>query len=163
MHRYSSLLIWSVPLGQRGHVEMVLCVLCTKCTLHSNHRLTLWYYNTQNFPPVAAIFSLHTPASHSAQKYILRWKTTYWENLFLSYTFYLNRFRKYVPYGFPTINFCNPGVHFETPCIITRSVLFWNDLFWRSVMKRSLITWIVNRFWKDTRYSHPQSEIIDAP
>jgi len=35
VHRYSSLLQWSVPLGQRGHVAMVLCVLCTKCTLHS--------------------------------------------------------------------------------------------------------------------------------
>ena len=28
-HRYSSLLQWSVPLGQRGHVAMLLCVLCT--------------------------------------------------------------------------------------------------------------------------------------
>jgi hypothetical protein len=26
-------------------------------------------------------------------------------------------FRKYVSYGFPIINFCNPGVHYETPCI----------------------------------------------
>ena len=40
VHRYSSLLQWYVPLGQRGHVAMVLCILCTKCTLHSNHRLT---------------------------------------------------------------------------------------------------------------------------
>jgi hypothetical protein len=22
-------------------------------------------------------------------------------------------------YGFPIINFCNPGVHYETPCILT--------------------------------------------
>jgi hypothetical protein len=51
VHRYSSLLQSSMPLGQRGHVVMVgripglvcrrvLCVLCTKCTLHSNHRLS---------------------------------------------------------------------------------------------------------------------------
>ena len=40
VHRYSSLLQWSVLLGQRGHVAMVLCVLCTKCALRSNHRLT---------------------------------------------------------------------------------------------------------------------------
>ena len=40
VQRYSSLLQRSVPLGQRGHVAMVLCVLCTKCTLHSNHSLT---------------------------------------------------------------------------------------------------------------------------
>ena len=40
VHQYSSLLQWSVPLGQRGRVTMVGRILCTKCTLHSNHRLT---------------------------------------------------------------------------------------------------------------------------
>ena len=39
VHRYTSLLQRSVPLGQRGHVAMVGRILCTKCTLHSNHRL----------------------------------------------------------------------------------------------------------------------------
>jgi hypothetical protein len=37
----------------------------------------------------------------------------------LSCSFYLYRFRKYVTYGFPIINFCNPGVHYETHCIKT--------------------------------------------
>ena len=46
VHRYSSLLQWSVTLGQRGHVIMMECILCTKCTLHSNYRLTVWYSNT---------------------------------------------------------------------------------------------------------------------
>jgi len=46
----------------------VLCLLCTKCTLHSNHRLTVWYSNTQNdLSPGAAIFSLHTIASPSGR------------------------------------------------------------------------------------------------
>jgi hypothetical protein len=36
---------------------------------------------------------------------------------FLSCSFYLYRFRKYVSYGFPIVIFCNPGVHYETPCI----------------------------------------------
>ena len=68
VHRYSSLLQWSVPLGQRGHVVMVGRILCTKCTLHSNHRLTVWYSNTQNdFSPGAAIFSLHTLTSPSGR------------------------------------------------------------------------------------------------
>ena len=68
VNRYSSLLQWSVPLGQRGHVTILLCVLCTKCTLHSNHRLTVRYSNTQNdFSPGAAIFSLHTRASPSGR------------------------------------------------------------------------------------------------
>jgi len=39
---------------------------------------------------------------------------------FLSCSFYLYRFRKYVSYGFLIINFCNPGVHYETPCITWR-------------------------------------------
>jgi hypothetical protein len=36
---------------------------------------------------------------------------------FLSCFFYPYRFHKHVSYGFPIINFCNPGVHYETPCI----------------------------------------------
>jgi hypothetical protein len=36
---------------------------------------------------------------------------------FLSCSFSLYRFRKYVSNGFSIINFCNPGLHFETPCI----------------------------------------------
>ena len=35
----------------------------------------------------------------------------------LSFSFYLYRFRKYVSYGFPVINFCNPGLQYETPHI----------------------------------------------
>ena len=35
----------------------------------------------------------------------------------LSCSFCLYRFRKYVSCGLPIINFCNPGVHYETPCI----------------------------------------------
>ena len=43
-------------------------------------------------------------------------KKTYWKKTFSSCSFYLYRFRKYVSYGFPVINFCNPGVLYETPC-----------------------------------------------
>ena len=39
----------------------------------------------------------------------------------LGCSFYLYRFRKYESYGFPTINFCNPGAHYETPYIYVRS------------------------------------------
>jgi hypothetical protein len=30
------------------------------------------------------------------------------------------KIRKYVSYGFPKVNFCNPGIHYETPCITPR-------------------------------------------
>jgi hypothetical protein len=29
-------------------------------------------------------------------------------------------FRKYLSYGFPIINSCNPGVHYETPCMFKK-------------------------------------------
>jgi hypothetical protein len=90
LHRYSSLLQCSVPLGQRGHVAMVgritslyhaqmvfvcrrtLCSLCTKYMLHSNHRLTREIFQHKKkdfFPPTpgAAIFSLHTLARPSGR------------------------------------------------------------------------------------------------
>jgi hypothetical protein len=51
------------PVCRRLH-----CLLCTKCTLHSNHRLTVWYSNTQNdFSPGTAIFLLHALASPSGR------------------------------------------------------------------------------------------------
>jgi hypothetical protein len=68
VHRYSSLLQCSVPLGQRCHMEMFLCVLCMKCMVHSNHRLTrVIFQHTKDFSPRAAIFSLHTLASPSGR------------------------------------------------------------------------------------------------
>ena len=117
LHRYSSLLQWSVPLGQRGRVAMVLCVLCTKCMMHSNHRLTrVIFQHTKRLLPRSGHFSLHTLASPSGrnvnydEKQLTRKKC-------LSCSFYLYRFRKYVYYGFPIINFCNPRVHYEAPSI----------------------------------------------
>jgi hypothetical protein len=105
-------------LGQWGHMSMLGRILCTKCTLHSNHRLTVWYSNTQNvFSPGAAIFSLHTLASPSGRNVNYDKRKTYWEKKNFSCSFYLYRFRKYVSYGFPIINFCNPGVHYENPRI----------------------------------------------
>jgi len=66
VHRYSSLLQWSMPLGQRGHVAMVGRIprlwLCTKFTLHSNRRLTrvIFQHTKWLLPPLVAIFLLHT-------------------------------------------------------------------------------------------------------
>jgi len=98
-----------------------LCVLCTKCTLHSNHRLTVWYSNIQDdFSPRAAIFSLHTLASPSDRNVNYDEKQLTWgwgggRNLTCSSC--LARFRKNVPRGFPITNFCNSGIEYETPCI----------------------------------------------
>ena len=44
--------------------RLVLCVLCTKCTLHSKHTITrVIFQRTKDFSPGEAIFSLHTLAS----------------------------------------------------------------------------------------------------
>ena len=69
VHRYSSLLQWSAPLSQRRHVALVLCVLCTKCTLHINHRLTrvIFQHTHSDFSPGATIFSLRALASPSGR------------------------------------------------------------------------------------------------
>jgi len=68
VHGHSSLLQWSVPLGQRGHVAIVGRILCRKCTLHSNNRLTrVIFQHTKRLLPRAAIFSLHTLASPSGR------------------------------------------------------------------------------------------------
>jgi len=132
VHRYSSLLQWSVPLGQRGHVAMVgriprLMVLSVggslayfprnaRCTVTAD--LLEWYSNTQNdFSPGAAIFSLHTLASPSGRNVNHDEKQFTGENKFLSCSFCLYGFRKYVSYGFPIINCCNPGIRYKTPCI----------------------------------------------
>jgi len=37
----------------------------------------------------------------------------------MSCSFYQYRFRKYVSYSFPIISFCNAGLHYETPCILS--------------------------------------------
>jgi hypothetical protein len=60
---------------------------------------------------------LHTLASPSGRNlnYVEKQFTGGKKNL--SWSFYLYRFRKYVSYGFPIINCCNPGVNYETPCI----------------------------------------------
>jgi len=76
----------------------VLYVLCTKYTLHSNHRLTLYSNtHTQNgFSPGAAIFLLHTLASPSGRNVNYDEKRLIGEKIFFSCSFYLYRFCKYV-------------------------------------------------------------------
>jgi len=118
VHRYSSLLQWSLPLSQRCHVAMVLCILCTKCTLHSNYRLTrVIFQHTKRLLPRVSHFSHHI----SSHRLTAEMWTTMENNLLgkknLSCSFYLYMFRKYMYYGFPITNFCNPGVNYETPCI----------------------------------------------
>jgi hypothetical protein len=122
VHRYSSLLQWSVPLGQRGHVGGSFAYFARNahCTVTTD--LCMWYSNTQND------FSPEWPFSHYIHSHCLGaeiWttmKNSLLGKKFLSCSFYLYRFHKYGSYGFPIINFCNSGVHYETPCIIVNCI-----------------------------------------
>ena len=63
VHRYFSLLQWSVPLGQRGHVggSFAYFTRNARCTVNTD--LLVRYSNTKNnFSSEATIFSLHTLA-----------------------------------------------------------------------------------------------------
>ena len=94
----------------------------TRCTVTTD--LLVWYSNTQND------FSPELPFSHCIhlQRLAAEMWTTEKNNLLvasgrggggeLSCSFYLYRFLKNVSYGFPIIHFCNPGVHYETPCLL---------------------------------------------
>jgi len=90
VHWYSSLLQWSVLLGQRGHVAMVGRILCTKCILHSNHRFThVIFQHTKRLLSRSGHFLITCTRIASQQKYELRWQLTGKE---LSCSFYLYRF-----------------------------------------------------------------------
>jgi hypothetical protein len=72
VHRYSSLMRWSVPLGQWGHVVLPVggsfayFAQNVRCTVTTD--LLVWYSNTQNdFSLRAAIFSLHKLALPSGR------------------------------------------------------------------------------------------------
>ena len=73
-----------------------------RCTVTTE--LLVWYSTTQNdFSPGAAIFSLHMLASPSGRNVNYDEKQLTGKFFFLSCSFYLYRFRKYVSYGFPII------------------------------------------------------------
>jgi hypothetical protein len=85
--------------------KRVLCVLCTKCTLYGNHRLTRLILKDSKRHPLPNTFS-GQPFSHYIHSHRLAaemW-TTMKNNLpgknFLNCSFYIYRFRKYVSYGF---------------------------------------------------------------
>jgi len=68
VHRYFSLLQWSVALGQRGLVSGSFAYFARNARCTVTTYLLVWYSNTQNdFSSGAAIFSLHTLASRSGR------------------------------------------------------------------------------------------------
>jgi hypothetical protein len=87
-----------------------------RCTVITDLLRDIPTHKTSSVPAGAAIFSLHTHASPSGRK-VNDEKQHTGGKKFLSCFFYLYRFGKYVSYGFPIINFCNPAVQHGTPCM----------------------------------------------
>jgi len=96
----------------------VLCVLFTKCTLRSNHRLSrvIFQHTKRLLPQSGPIFSLHTLVSPSGRNVNYDEKQLAGETIFELFLLSV-QVCKYVSCGFPIINFCNPRIHYETPCI----------------------------------------------
>jgi len=100
--------------GNVGTNTFAYCARNARCTVTTD--LFVWYSNTQNdFSPGAA----HYIHSHrlAAEMWITK-KNNLLRKKILSCSFYLYKFRKYLSYGFPIINFSNRGVHYETPYIL---------------------------------------------
>jgi len=122
MHRYSSLLQWSVPLGQRGHVGGSFAYFARNASCRVTTDLLVWYSSTQNdFSHGAAIFSLHTLAWPRGRNVNYDEKQLTGENFWFVPTI-CTGFVNTCLTVFPIINFCNPGLRYETPCIRTQCV-----------------------------------------
>jgi hypothetical protein len=105
------------------HTQMVLSVGRSFAYFACNAHCTVTTDLTRDIPTHKMTSPPEQPFSHYVHSHRLAaemW-TTMKNKLtgkkFLSCFLYLYRFCKYVSYGFPIINFCNPGVHYETPCI----------------------------------------------
>ena len=111
------------------HPVSVNCLYHARMVLSSGGSFAYFARNAQTYScdiPIHKTTSLpERPFSHYIHSHRLtaEMRTMMKNNLLgkkLSYSFHLYRFRKYVSYGFPIINCCNPGVLYETPCIILR-------------------------------------------
>ena len=129
----------TVSLNCLYHAWMVLSVggsfayfaLNAHCTVTTE--LLVWYSNTQNdFSPGVAIFSLHTLASPSGRNVNYNEKQLPGEKIFWVVPSICTCFVNTCPTVFPIINFCNPRVHCETPCICVNAVL--RSLTWTFCM-----------------------------
>jgi hypothetical protein len=101
-------------------LEISMCA--PRVTRHTSIRYSSSCHTRVNMG--ASIF-LYTNSHCLAAEIWTTMKNNFLGKQFLSCSFYLYRFRKYLYYGFPIINCCTPGVHYETSCICVSSALNW--------------------------------------
>jgi hypothetical protein len=110
------------------HPRMVLSVGRSFAYLARNARYTVttdllvWYSNTQKISPPERSFSHYIHSHRLATEMWTVMKNNILGKTFLSCSFYLYRFRKYVSFGYLIINVCIPGVCYVTLCVMVRSV-----------------------------------------
>jgi hypothetical protein len=112
----------ALPLGQQGHIGGSFAYFAQNAHCTVTTYLLMWYSNTENDFPPEWPFSQYIHSHCLVAEMWITMKNNLLGKKVLSYSFYLYRFRKYGSYGFPIINFCNPGVHYETPCIIVNCI-----------------------------------------
>ena len=91
----------------------VLCIRCTVTT--QTYSCDIPTHKTTSPPEQPFSHCIHS--CHLAAEMWTTMKNNLLGKTSLSCYFYTYRFRKYASYGFPIINFFNPVVHYETPCI----------------------------------------------
>jgi hypothetical protein len=121
VHRYSSLLQWSVPLGQRGHVAVVARIPgLWHITKEKNHRAwcqgtsratatVVDHFHTRALSTVLVTLCSRADELHSGSE----------RDFHLAGIWTLVCFETVLFYGFPVINYCNPGVYYESPVYVT--------------------------------------------
>jgi len=150
---YSSLLQWSVPLGQRGHVAKVGRIpglwhipkeKKSQVVISGDlggHSISGWSFPEHELSNVLVTLCSGTDELHSGsgRDFRLAW---IWTSV-CSANLALATVAKYVSYGFPIIFFCNPGVHYETPCTITNTESVYNFV----ILETSSVKCIFNNYF----------------
>jgi len=87
-----------------------------RCTVTTDLLCDIPTHKTTS-PPGAAIFSLHTLASPSGRNVNYDDKQLTGKKIELCPSICTGFVNTFPPVFFPKINFCNPGLHYRTPCI----------------------------------------------
>jgi hypothetical protein len=121
VHQYSSLLQWSVPLRQRGHVARI-----STSTSHHCHVTSLYYWHRllQQWR-----ISMHPCCRMCGKNFNIAWMcavspVVHTSNIsscqkkLFQVSCGCEQFHYGRSFGFLVINVCNHGEHYETPCIL---------------------------------------------
>jgi hypothetical protein len=109
-----------MPLGQGGHVAMVGLIpgfwhiLSEGNQLHSNQTYSSDIPIHKTTSPLERPFSHYIHLHRLASEMWITMKNNLLGGKKMSCSFSLYRFRKHMSYGFPIINVCNSGVHYES-------------------------------------------------